>query len=182
MATDARQLSRAGAGESCELDCVNVSLIVAMSENRVIGVDNRLPWRLPADLQRFKRLTMGHHIVMGRHTWDSIGRALPGRTSVVVTRQRDFRAPDGVLVTHSPADALAACADDDEPFVIGGAELYRHALPLARRVHLTVIERHFDGDTYFPALDDSWTLAETEPHRDDDLPHRFELWQRAPVV
>ena len=161
---------------------LNLSLIVAMTEERVIGVDNRLPWRLPADLQRFKRLTMGHHMIMGRHTWDSIGRALPGRTSVVVTRRADFRAPDGVVVAHSLDEALAAAAADEEPFVIGGAEIYRHALPLARRIHLTVIERHFAGDTFFPALDAAWTLSATEPHADDELPHRFELWQRAELV
>jgi dihydrofolate reductase len=162
---------------------MSLSLIVAMAEDRVIGIDNRLPWRLPSDLQRFKRLTMGHHMVMGRRTWDSIGRALPGRTSVVVTRRADFRAPAGVVVAHSLEEALAACAGDDEPFVIGGAELYGHALPIARRIHLTVIERHFAGDTFFPALDpDSWTLAASEPHPEDELPHRFELWQRRELV
>lgn len=161
----------------------NLALIVAMADDRVIGVDNRLPWRLPSDLQRFKRLTMGHHIVMGRHTWDSIGRALPGRTSVVVTRRADFRAPEGVVVAHSLDEALVACAADPEPFVIGGAELYGHALPLARRIHLTVIERRFAGDTFFPELDAAaWTLAESEPHLDDELPHRFELWQRRELV
>jgi dihydrofolate reductase len=159
---------------------MNISLIVAMSESGVIGVENRLPWRLPADLQRFKRLTLGHHIIMGRRTWDSIGRVLPGRTSVVVTRNRDFVAPAGVIVTHSLDEALVACTGDDEPFVIGGAELFRQALDIAKRIHLTVIENEFPGDARFPALDRArWQLQSSERHSDGDWPYRFELWVRA---
>jgi dihydrofolate reductase len=161
---------------------MSLSLIVAVAENGVIGVDNRLPWRLPADLQRFKQLTLGHHLVMGRRTWESIGRPLPGRTSVVVTRNRALAVPAGVLVAASLEEALAACAGDAEPFVIGGAELYRAALPRATRVHLTVIERAFAGDTTFPDFDRSgWQLEASERHADGELPYRFETWVRPPI-
>jgi dihydrofolate reductase len=159
---------------------MSLALIVAMSENGVIGVDNRLPWRLPADTRRFKQLTMGHHMIMGRRTWDSIGRPLPGRTSVVVTRNRDFSAPAGVVIAHSLAEAVAACAGDDEPFVIGGTELYRQALATATRIHLTVIEHAFDGDAHMPPIDRThWQLAGSERHLDAEWPYRFEIWIRA---
>jgi dihydrofolate reductase len=158
---------------------MNVAIIVAMSENRVIGAGNRVPWRLPPDQQRFKRITMGHHIIMGRRTWESIGRVLPGRTSVVVTRSPDFAAPAGVVVAHSLEEALAASAGDEEPFVVGGAALYDEALALAQRIHLTVIERHFDGDVYFPPFDRShWQLADSERHSEGEWPYRFETWVR----
>ena len=111
---------------------MRISLIVAMSENRVIGRGGGLPWRLSADLKRFKHLTMGHHLIMGRKTFESIGRVLPGRTSIVVTRQTDYRAA-GVVVARSLSEALhiAATAGDDEAFVIGGGEIYRQILPSA---------------------------------------------------
>ena len=105
-----------------------LSLIVAMGKNRVIGVDGAIPWRLPNELQLFKRVTMGHHIIMGRKTWESIGRLLPGRTTVIVTRQKNYTAP-GALIVNSLAAAITQCANDDEIFVIGGGELYREALP-----------------------------------------------------
>jgi dihydrofolate reductase len=158
---------------------MSLSLIVAVADNGVIGVDNRLPWRLPADLQRFKQLTLGHHIIMGRRTWDSIGRPLPGRTSVVVTRNRALAVPAGVIVAGSLDEALAACFGDAEPFVIGGAELYRASLPRADRLYLTVVEHPFTGDTFFPDFDRSaWRLAHSERHADGELPFRFETWVR----
>jgi dihydrofolate reductase len=128
------------------------SLIVAMARNRVIGRGNAMPWHLPSELQRFRRITTGHHIVMGRRTFESIGRLLPGRTSVIVTRNPAY-AVDGAIVVHALSDALAACADDDEPFVIGGAQLFAEALPLARRIHLTTIDADIDGDVLMPAFD-----------------------------
>jgi dihydrofolate reductase len=161
---------------------MNLSIIVAMSENGVIGIENRLPWRLPADSRRFKALTMGHHIIMGRRTWESIGRPLPGRTSVVVTRNRALAVPAGVVVAGSLDEAVAACTGDREPFVIGGAELYRAALPRADRLHLTVVERAFVGDTFFPDFDRSaWRRHDSEPHPESDPPFRFETWIRAPI-
>ena len=157
------------------------SALVAMAKNRVIGRDNTLPWRLSADLQRFKRLTMGHTLVMGRKTYESLGRPLPGRRMVVITRQPDFR-PEGVQVVHSLEEALAAApADEQELFIGGGAEIYRQAMPLTDRLYLTVIERDVEGDAHFPELDLSgWTLVEEEAHvgTEEPLPYRFLTYDR----
>lgn len=129
-----------------------LSIIAAMAKNRVIGIDNALPWRLPEDLKHFKALTLGHHILMGRKTWESLPGKLPGRTSVVITRSRDLQAP-GCIVVNSIEDAIAACSGDDEVFFIGGAELYRQALDVADRLYLTEIRTDFDGDAWFPEFD-----------------------------
>ncbi|MBC7780300.1 MAG: dihydrofolate reductase [Proteobacteria bacterium] len=125
-----------------------------MAKNRVIGRANAMPWHLPSELARFRRITMGHHIVMGRKTWASIGRLLPGRTTVIVTRTRCL-AVDGALVAHSLVAALAACGDDTEPFVIGGAQLFAEALPLARRIYLTTVDAQIEGDVVMPEFDRS---------------------------
>ena len=125
-----------------------------MARNRVIGHGNAMPWHLPSELQRFKRITLGHHIVMGRRTFESIGRLLPGRTSVIVTRNPAC-AIDGAIVVHSLEAALHACRGDDEPFVIGGAQLFAEALPLARRIYLTTIDAEIDGDVLMPPFDRS---------------------------
>lgn len=139
-----------------------IALLVAMARNRVIGIQGRLPWHIPADLKRFKALTMGHHIVMGRKTWESIGRLLPGRTTVVVTRRKGYPVSGG-LVVHSLEDALAAAAADDEIFIIGGGELYREALSYADRIYLTEVDADFEGDTWFPELDPGqWREASRE--------------------
>jgi len=141
-----------------------VSMIVAMARNRVIGRDGRLPWRLPADQQRFKALTMGHHIIMGRKTWESIGRALPGRTSVVVTRNKAYAAA-GAAVVGSLSNALTLARGDPEAFVIGGGELYGEALPLAERIYLTELEDDYPGDTFFPPLARAeWRVVQREEH------------------
>lgn len=129
-----------------------LSIIAAMAKNRTIGIENRLPWRLPEDLQHFKRLTMGHHILMGRKTWESLPGQLPGRTPVVISRSPDFTAP-GCIVAHSLDEAVAACQGDAEAFFIGGAELYRQALAYADRLYLTEIAAEFEGDAWFPEFD-----------------------------
>ncbi len=126
-----------------------LSLIVARARNGVIGANGTLPWRLPEDLAHFKRTTIGWPIIMGRKTWQSIGRPLPGRRSIVVTRDRGFRA-DGAEVAHSLDEAVALSADVAEVFVIGGAQLYAEALPRADRVLLTALDADFHGDTFFP--------------------------------
>ena len=145
-----------------------ISLIVAMSRNRVIGALGQIPWHLPDELKLFKRLTMGHHIIMGRKTWDSIGRLLPGRTTVVVTRQPGFEVP-GAIVTHTLEGAIAACGRDPEIFVIGGAELFRAALPLADRLYLTVVDAEIPGDTYMPEFDSSaWRETSSREHPVDE--------------
>ena len=126
-----------------------MSLIVAMARNRVIGRNNTLPWHLPADLKHFKALTMGHHIVMGRKTYESIGKPLPGRTTVVVTRNAELKI-EGCAIANSLEQAIAACAGDDEIFIIGGAELYAQALPLVDTLYVTEIQRDVEGDAHFP--------------------------------
>jgi dihydrofolate reductase len=128
-----------------------LSVIVAMARNRVIGADGAIPWHLPEELKRFKRLTLGHHIIMGRKTWESIGRLLPGRTTVIVTRQRGYRVP-GAKLAHSLDEAIAACGADDEIFVIGGAELYAQALGRAGRLYLTTVNAEVPGDTLMPEV------------------------------
>jgi dihydrofolate reductase len=151
-----------------------ISIIVAMARNRVIGVDGRIPWHLPEELKRFKRLTLGHHIVMGRKTWESIGRALPGRTSVIVTRQSGYRAP-GAKVVHSLDEAITACGSDDEIFVIGGAELYSQSLPRAGRLYLTTVDAEVAGDTFMPELAaGDWREVSKEAFAADERhPHSF---------
>jgi dihydrofolate reductase len=128
------------------------SLIVAMSRNGVIGRDNGMPWHLPADLAHFKRITLGHPVIMGRRTRESIGRALPGRRNIVVSRTTGFVAP-GAEVVATLDDAWRAVAGSDEAFVIGGAQLYAAALPAADRIYLTEIDAEIPGDTTFPPFD-----------------------------
>jgi dihydrofolate reductase len=128
-----------------------IALIVARARNGVIGRDGGLPWKIPGELAHFKRTTMGHPVVMGRRTWESIGRPLPGRRNIVVTRNADFAAA-GAEVAASLDAALALCAGSNEVFVIGGAELYAQALPRASRAVVTEIDADYDGDAHFPAL------------------------------
>ena len=145
-----------------------ISLIVAMAKNRVIGADNKIPWHLPNELKLFKRLTMGHHIVMGRKTYESINRLLPGRTTVVVTRQRGYVVP-GAIVAHSVADAIEACEGDDEVFVIGGADIFRETLPIADRLYLTVVDAEPQGDVLMPDFDASaWRETSAESFVPDE--------------
>jgi dihydrofolate reductase len=148
---------------------MRLSAIVAMSENRVIGVDNTLPWHLPADLQHFKKVTMGKPIVMGRKTYESIGRPLPGRCNIVMTRDITFQAP-GCIVVHSMASALEAVpADSVEVFIIGGAELFETMLPSLQRLYVTIVHHDFTGDTYFPLLNmTEWQERECITHAPDD--------------
>jgi dihydrofolate reductase len=131
-----------------------IAIIVAMARNRVIGIENRLPWHLPDDLKHFKALTMGHHIIMGRLTYESIGRPLPGRSTIIVSRDADYRVP-GCMTRTSLESALAACGDDTEVFFVGGASLYAQALPYAQRLYLTEIQQDVEGDAYFPEFDRS---------------------------
>jgi dihydrofolate reductase len=131
---------------------MKISLIVAMARNHTIGINNTLPWRCPEDLKHFKALTMGHHIIMGRKTYDSIGRPLPGRTTVIVTRNIELKIAD-CLTAHSLPAAIAACAQDGEIFIVGGAELYAQALPLVDTLYITEIQQDIEGDAHFPAFD-----------------------------
>jgi dihydrofolate reductase len=164
---------------------MDVSIIVAVAENGVIGRGGQLPWHLSEDLRRFRELTMGHTIVMGRRTWESIGRALPGRRMIVVSRQPGYRVEaDGVLVAASLDDALrmAEASGDDEAFTVGGAELYHETLPLADRLYMTRVHTDIEGDTQFPPFDAAeWRKLSSEHHdagARNDYPFSFEVYER----
>lgn len=159
----------------------NLSIIAALSDNGVIGRDNTLPWRLPADLAHFKRLTMGKPIIMGRRTWESLPGLLPHRTHVVVTGDAGFRA-EGAEVVHSLDDALDFAADVDEFMVVGGANLYAQTIPLASRMYLTQVHARIEGDTRFPDYDAAqWREVSREAHTADErnqYPYSFVEYQR----
>jgi len=161
------------------------SLVVAMARNRVIGRDNQLPWRLPADLAYFKRVTMGHPVIMGRRTYESIGRPLPGRLNIVVSRSPQFSAP-GCTVVPSLAEAWRAAGDAEEVCVIGGTSIFAEALPAADRIHLTEVEAEVPGDTWFPEFDrGEWTEREVERHAPDErhaYPFRIVVLERRPAA
>ncbi len=143
---------------------MKLSLIVAMADNNVIGIDNRLPWHLPEDLKHFKSVTMGKPMIMGRKTFESIGRPLPGRRNLVITRDRSWSA-NGVEVFHAPLDAIAALVDVDEAMVIGGAQIYRDMLPSADRLYVTEVSLSIGGDTFFPELElQNWREVSREEH------------------
>lgn len=144
---------------------MKLTLIVAYADNRVIGRDNDLPWKLPGDLSHFKKSTLGHPIIMGRKTWESLGRPLPGRTNVVISRNSSYPA-DGAVVVSSLQEAVAACGAVEQAFVIGGAQIYAQALPLAQTVMATEVHAQVEGDAFFPALPSSdWreTAREMQP-------------------
>jgi dihydrofolate reductase len=128
-----------------------ISLIAAMSENRVIGAGNRIPWSIPSDLKRFSEITMGHPVVFGRKTFESIGRPLPDRKNIIVTEQRDYRV-EGASVVHSLADALSLCSNGDEVFICGGGSVYQKMISRADRIYLTVVHRVYEGETLFPEI------------------------------
>jgi dihydrofolate reductase len=162
-----------------------LSILVAVARNGTIGVKNTLPWRCPEDLKRFKALTMGHAIIMGRKTFDSIGKPLPGRTTVVVTRNRELQI-EGCTVVHSLQEAIAACAGDSEVFIVGGADLYAQALPLVDTLHITEVHMDVDGDAHFPAFDTAeWREVSREAHHQDapqPLDFAFVTYRRTPAT
>ena len=157
------------------------SLVVARARNGVIGRDNRLPWRLPADLAYFKKVTLGHPVIMGRRTWESIGRPLPGRKNIVVSRNRAYEAP-GATVVGSLEEAWREAGDAEEASVIGGTSLFEEALPTADRIHLTEVDADVPGDTYFPEFDaTAFHAREIERHSRDErheYPFRILLLER----
>jgi len=158
-----------------------ISVIAALAKNRVIGIENRLPWRLPEDLAHFKALTLNHPILMGRKTFESLGRPLPGRTNIVITRNAHYK-PDGCLVADSIQGAIALCADADEVFFIGGAELYAQAIPLADRLYLTEVDIEAEGDAWFPDYDrNAFREVSRQPHtggKGDALRFDFVVYER----
>ncbi|MDZ7847955.1 MAG: dihydrofolate reductase [Owenweeksia sp.] len=147
---------------------MNLTLIAAMSQNRVIGANNDLIWHLPKDLKHFKGLTKGHHVIMGRKTFESMGKALPHRTNIVVTNRKDYPAP-GCIVVHSLREAIQKAENDSQPYIIGGGKIYEQALPFADTLELTIVHAQLEGDTYFPELDESlWQVTEKTTHQADD--------------
>lgn len=161
-----------------------LTLIVAYAANRTIGRDNDMPWKLPGDLAHFKRETLGHPILMGRNTWESLGRPLPGRQNIVISRNECYSAP-GASVYTSLSDALAACAADATPYIIGGEQIYRLALPLAQRIIATELRASIDGDAHFPELPPGqWReTARSEPQRENGHDYEFVVYERqAPAV
>ena len=159
-----------------------ISLIVAMGKGGVIGLDNRLPWRLPAELAHFKRITMGKPIVMGRKTWESLPGVLPGRRHIVITRDESYQA-DSCTLVHSTDEAIAAAGDVDEIMIVGGGTIYRVFLPLADRFYLTQVETEVEGDAYFPEVDwDQWRELSRESHQADEKnPHAYSFIDLARV-
>ncbi|WP_312427544.1 dihydrofolate reductase [Achromobacter sp.] len=158
----------------------SLTLIVAYSTNRAIGRDNALPWKLPGDLAHFKRSTLGHPIIMGRKTWDSLGRPLPGRSNIVISRNPDFSAAGAILAPTLEA-AVAACGDIDEAFVIGGAQIYAQSLALARRVLATEVHADVEGDAFFPLLPSfQWKETAREPQpAENGYDYDFVTYERA---
>ena len=154
---------------------MNINIVVAIAANNAIGKNNKLLWHLPKDLKHFKELTTGHTVIMGRKTYDSVGKPLPNRRNIVVTRQ-NINIP-GCEVVNSLEDALQLGAQEKELDIIGGAEIYRQALPLTNYIYLTIVHQHFDGDTYFPEINyDEWQEISREDHEPDEknnLPYSF---------
>jgi dihydrofolate reductase len=156
-----------------------ISLIAALSKNRVIGKNNDLPWHLPDDMKYFMQTTKGHYVIMGRKNYDSIPtkfKPLPNRTNIVVTHKKDFVAPDCIVVNSLEAGInLAKQANEKEVFVIGGAEIYKLSLPIATRLYLTEINGHIEGDTFFPAINKADWHETSRVHHDKDLRHAFDF-------
>ncbi len=162
---------------------MKITLIAAVAENRVIGRDGGLPWRLPEDLRRFKRRTQGHVVIMGRRTFESLAAPLPNRPAIVVSRSRDLDTGEATLA-NSLDEALDIARDrgEDEVFILGGSEIYAMALPLADRLELTVVHAEIEGDTYFPEFDlAAWTITEDQRREADDRhehPFSFRCYER----
>ncbi len=157
------------------------SAIVAMTPDRVIGVGNALPWHLPADMKHFRDRTRGHAVIMGRKTYESIGRPLPERLNIVVSRG-GFTAPEGVLVVRSLAEAMASAGADSEPFIIGGGQIYAEAFQgFLKRIYVTLVETHLRGDAHFPPLPAGWELVSDEPRAADEknaFAMRFQVYEK----
>lgn len=157
-----------------------ISLVVAMGPNREIGINNQIPWKLSEDLKNFKKTTMGHHILMGRKTFESIGKPLPGRTNIILSRNKDFRAQDSITVfTINEAIELAKKNGETELMVIGGAEIYKQALGLANRIYLSQVDFKGKADAYFPEFNEKdWKVISEVKHSGDLIPWTFKIIER----
>lgn len=145
-----------------------LSIVVAISENNAIGKNNQLLWHLPADLKHFKAITTGHPIIMGRKTFDSIGKPLPNRRNIVITRNNNLKI-EGVEVVNNIASALSLCEKEDEVFILGGAEIYKQAIAIANRIYLTTVHQHYEADAFFPEFESKeWLIINEEHHQPDE--------------
>jgi dihydrofolate reductase len=159
---------------------MTVTIVVAISENHVIGKDNKLLWHLPNDLKHFKEITTGHTVIMGRKTYESVGKPLPRRRNIIITRQ-DIKI-EGCEVVNSIEAALALCKAEQEVFIVGGAEIYKLSLHLTDRIYLTIVHKEFEGDSFFPEIDKKvWKEVSREDHQPDaknSLPYSFITLER----
>ena len=153
-----------------------ISIIAAMGENRVIGRGNEMPWDIPSELLRFKERTMGHPVIMGRKTFESIGHPLPGRKNIIISGQQGF-APEGCIVVRDLQSAITAAEGADEVFICGGESVFREAMPHADSIYLTIIEEEFDGDTFFPEIPDDFVEVERQTF-EDILPYAVVRYER----
>jgi dihydrofolate reductase len=152
-----------------------LTIIVAAAENNAIGKDNKLIWHLSDDLKRFKNLTNNHHIIMGRKTFESFPKPLPNRTHVVITRQHNYQVPEGVIVVNSLEKAIEIAKNDSQPFIIGGGEIYKQAMPLVDKMEITRVHENFEADTFFPEIDDTnWKVTQNIFHDKDDN-HKYDF-------
>jgi dihydrofolate reductase len=157
---------------------MRISIIAAMAKNRVIGRQGNIPWKIPGEQTLFKKITLGHTVIMGRRTYESIGRPLPGRLNIIVTRNRNYSAA-GCTVVHDLAGALNSCPqDEDEAFICGGGQLYHEALPMADRIYLTVIPKEIPGDTFFPEILSTEFRIEESKTIQGVEPYRFHIYER----
>ena len=157
-----------------------ISAIVAMASNRVIGNRGDIPWKIPGEQKMFKEITLGHTVIMGRKTYESIGRPLPGRTNVVITRQSGYQA-DGCIVVHDLNSAVQSCpAGENEVFICGGGQLYGEAMSATDRIYLTVLPREVEGDTYFPEISETEFKLSRSDHIDGVEPYDFLVYDRIP--
>ena len=155
-----------------------ISAIVAMSSNRVIGHQGQIPWKIPGEQKMFKEITLGHTVIMGRKTYESIGRPLPGRTNIVITRQSDYQA-SGCAVVHDLDSAFRSCPPGEkEAFICGGGQLYQESMPLTDRIYLTVLPREMEGDTYFPEISETEFKITKSEFIDGVVPYNFFIYDR----
>ena len=155
-----------------------ISLIAAMASNRVIGHQGDIPWKIPGEQKMFKEITMGHTVIMGRKTFESLGRPLPGRTNIVITRKIDYQAP-GCIIAHDLDGALSVCpAEENEAFICGGGQLYHLTLPMADKIYLTVLPKEIAGDTYFPEISEAEFQRTQSKLIDGDEPYSFYIYER----
>jgi len=145
-----------------------ITIIAAIAKNNALGKDNQLIWYLPADLKRFKKVTLNHHIIMGRKTFESLGKPLPNRTTIIITRNTNFKA-EGCVIVNSLKDAIEAAKEDENPFILGGAEIYKQAIEIADKLDLTYVHHNFDADVFFPEIDLSkWKETSREDFKADE--------------